>query len=190
MRGRRLPHLPDCSGAKEQFPESCSQQTRQCHGTTVKNDKAVCDSCYDMLDRLNIGSPIAPCACTYCALQLSACFESAKREPDAGDSFRDQRCQAIVECGWAAGCAGSDCYCGTGVDRDTCLKNANAGHAGGPCAGVIEAAAMCDRDAQPGECVFRNQLMADSVTDRATDVAKCVTGDPVLQGPVIEPKCR
>ena len=49
---------------------------------------------------------------------------------------------------------------------------------------------MCDRDAQPGECVFRNQLMADTVIDRATDVAKCVTGDPVLQGPVIQPKCR
>ena len=76
--GEGCPDLPDCSGAKEQFPESCSQQTRQCHGTTVKSDKAVCDSCYDMLDRLNIGSPIAPCACTYCALQLSACFESAK----------------------------------------------------------------------------------------------------------------
>jgi hypothetical protein len=183
------PELPSCSESVQQFPERCDKDAGICHDVTVATDEVVCESCYDMVERLKVGSPLAPCACTYCGLQLTACFASAQTEPN-GDPRRDQLCQAIVECGWAAGCAGSDCYCGTDVDRDTCLKDANDGRSRGPCAGVIQAAAMCEPSELPGTCVFSRQLTPNSLLDRATDVAKCVSGDPLLQGPVIEPKCR
>jgi hypothetical protein len=104
---------------------------------------------------------------------------------------RDQLCKAMVECGWAAGCGGSDCYCGEGVNRDVCLKDANEGRPlKGPCAEVIQAAAKCPADKPRGACVLGEQLTPGSAHDRATEVAKCVSGDPLLQGTVIEPKCR
>lgn len=181
--------LPNCSAAEQQYPERCDRDAGLCHDVPVASDAVICDGCYEMLDRLNIGSPIAPCACTYCGLQLTACFASADSEED-GDTHRDTLCQAIVECAWANGCAGSDCYCGAGVERDTCLKNANEGRSEGPCAQVIQAAAECKRNEPPGSCVFGRQLTPDNVLDRATDVAKCVSGDPTLQGREIVPKCR
>lgn len=142
-----------------------------------------------MLDELEIGSPLGPCACTYCGLQLKACFESAETEPN-GKSKRDRLCRGIVECAWSTGCTGSDCYCGKDVDRDTCLKNANEGLLLGPCATVIQNAADCSPELLPGNCVFGIQLLKDSVLDRATEVAKCVSGDRLLQGDVIVPKCK
>jgi hypothetical protein len=181
--------LSSCSASEQQYPESCDRDAGICHDVPVASDEVVCTDCYAMLEQLNIGSPVAPCGCTYCGLQLTGCFASADTEED-GDAERDTLCQAIVECGWANGCAGSDCYCGAGVDRDTCLKNANEGRSMGPCAGVIQAAAKCKRNEPPGSCVFGRQLTPNSVLDRATDVAKCVSGDPLLQGRAIEPKCR
>jgi hypothetical protein len=126
---------------------------------------------------------------TYCALQLTACFASAETEPD-GDRERDMLCRAIVECGWAAGCRGSECYCGEGVNRDTCLKNANEGRAQGKCAELIQQAAGCKRNEPPGSCVFARQFTPDGVLERATDLAKCVSGDPHLPSFTIEPMCR
>lgn len=189
-KGEGCPAPQDCSSAEQQFPEICDKDASTCRGVAVESDEIVCDSCYDMIERLEIGSPVAPCACTYCALQLSACFDSAETEAEGGDPTRDQLCRAVVECGWAVGCRGSDCYCGEGVDRDTCLKNANEGRSQGACASVIQAAAKCADHEPAGTCVFGRQLSTNSLLDRATDVAKCVSGDPLLQGFVIEPKCR
>lgn len=187
--GGDCPPVPACDEAEQQLPESCDRDAGTCPNVVVERDDDACDACYAMIDRLDVGSPVARCGCTYCAVQLTACFASAETEPD-GDPERDQLCQAMVECGWAAGCAGSDCYCGEGVDRDTCLKNANEGRFLGACAAVIQSAAQCPEDEPAGNCVLGRQLMPGSAHDRATEVAKCVSGDPLLQGFVIEPKCR
>jgi hypothetical protein len=187
--GEGCPVLPECSEAVQQLPESCDRDAGTCSDFVVERDDVACDACYDMIDRLNVGSPVASCGCTYCAVQLTACFNSAETEEN-GDPERDQLCQAMVECGWAAGCAGSDCYCGEGVDRDTCLKNANEERFLGACAAVIQSAATCAEGELPGNCVLGHQLRANTAHARATEVAKCVSGDPLLQGLVIEPKCR
>jgi hypothetical protein len=187
--GGTCPKLPGCDAAQQQFPETCDQDAGLCHGVLVESDEVICDRCYDLLDRRNIGSPLGPCACTYCGLQLTACFASAETELD-GDPTRDRHCQAIVECAWSVGCAGSDCYCGVGVDRDTCLKNANEGKAGGPCAPLIEAAVECESDAFPGACVLSFQVRRDTVLHRVSELAECVSGDPLMQASIIEPKCQ
>lgn len=187
--GDGCPKVEECNVAEQQLPESCDRDAGTCPNVVVERDDVACDGCYEMIDRLAVGSPVARCGCTYCAVQLTACFASADTEED-GDPERDQLCQAMVECGWAAGCAGSDCYCGEGVDRDTCLKNANEGRFLGACAAVIQNAANCPEDEPAGNCVLGRQLMPGTAHDRATDVAKCVSGDPLLQGPVIEAKCR
>jgi hypothetical protein len=189
--GETCPDTPECSGAEQQLPESCDDDAGSCYDIEVQSDEGACESCYDIIERKNVGSPVAECGCTYCAVQLTACFASAETEAGGGDAERDRLCQAMVECGWAAGCAGSDCYCGEGVDRDTCLKDANEGlPLKGACAEVIQAAAKCPPDMKPGACVLGRQLTLGSAHDRATQVAKCVSGDPLLQGPEIEPKCR
>jgi hypothetical protein len=176
-----------CQDSQQQLPEfGCSG--RNCNRVDLPPDEQACGECDQLLEDRKIGSPIGPCACAHCATQLWACFASAGREPN-GDAQRDRDCQAIVECGWASDCAGSDCYCGIGVDRDTSLREANAGHPGGPCAGVIEAAVQCEPDVPRGDCLFAQQLTTGSVLNRATEVAKCVTGDPILQGAVIVPMC-
>lgn len=189
--GGECPELAECTEAKQQLPEGCDRDASTCKGLDVEPDEVACGACYGMIDRLDVGSPIAKCGCTYCAVQLTACFDSASTE-DGGlvARERDQLCQAMVECGWAAGCAGSDCYCGEGVDRDTCLKNADEGRLLGACAAVIQSAANCPPGEKAGACVLGRQLMPGSAHDRATEVAKCVSGDPLLQGTVIKPQCR
>jgi hypothetical protein len=183
------PSALECDEAEQQLPESCDRDAGTCPNVEVERDDVACDGCFEMIDRLKVGSPVARCGCAYCAVQLTACFASEETEED-GDPERDQLCQAMVECGWAAGCKGSDCYCGEGVDRDTCLKNANEGRFLGACAMVIQNAAKCPEDEPAGNCVLGRQLMPGSAHDRATEVSKCVSGDPLLQGFVIEPKCR
>jgi hypothetical protein len=161
-----------------------------CNGVELPGDTEICNDCYQMLTDLEIGSSLGPCACAYCGVQLMDCFASADRDPINGDWMRDRSCRAIIECAWSVGCAGADCYCGEDVDRDTCLKNANEGRFLGPCATVIQNSVQCTPDQLPGNCVFGEQLRFDSVLDRATEVAKCVSGDRLQQGEKIVPMCR
>jgi hypothetical protein len=186
--GGVCPDTASCQGSSQQYPDNCSRKGRTCHRAPVPADEAACQSCMGTLSRLNIGADVGPCACTYCAVQLRSCFESAEFEPE-GDARRDADCRKIVECGWANDCAGSDCYCGHGVDRDTCLRQGNAGEAAGPCAALIEALVECDPDTPKGTCIFANQQTGGSVLQRGTDVALCVTGDPLLPTELIQPKC-
>jgi hypothetical protein len=179
---------PDCSGADQQFPDGCDGKGRTCHLADVPDDEAVCGSCMSVLDELNIGAAVGPCACTYCAVQLRSCFESAIYEP-TGDAQRDADCLKVIECGWANDCAGSECYCGAGVERDTCLREANEGNAQGPCAELIEAVVECDPEKPIGSCIFANQQTGGTVLNRAADVSLCVRGDPHQLMEIIEPKC-
>jgi hypothetical protein len=183
--------VPDasCSQAQQQLPPTCDPDTRICNGATIPADELACYACGGSNTKLGVkNTPIAACACAYCAAQLVACFQSGTRE-DGGDTERDTRCQAIVQCGWANHCSGGECFCGAGVDRVTCLQEANAGHLRGPCASVIAAASGCDQADNVADCVLSQQFTKGSLLDRATAVAQCVTGDPLLPSSTIEPKC-
>ena len=189
--GQACPELPCCpSRASAAGGQQTSRELRPGRGPVRPrvDDEATCEDCYGMLDRLDVDSPLGPCACSYCALQLTACFASAATEIN-GDEARDQHCRAIVECGWSVGCTGSDCYCGVGVDRDTGLKNANEGRALGPCAYEIEAGSDCQQDDLRGVCVLSDQIRRGTVLHRAAVAASCIDGDPLSQGNVV-PKCR
>ena len=181
--GTACAELPDCRGALQQYPDLCSKDAGagSCYGATLPSDNVICESCYDLLERRDIESPLGPCACTYCGVQMMACIASTETgEPDP-DPMRDDLCQQIVECAWANGCVGSDCYCGQGVGRDACLKNANEGRLLGPCATLIQNSARCGPTELAGNCVGAEQARWNSVIARATDVARCVSGDPILQ---------
>lgn len=199
--GQACPELPDCVASVQQYPYSCDKASRMCLGVEVSPDNILCESCYNMLDRLNVDSPLGPCACTYCGVQLTACFASAETEED-GDPDRDDVCQAIVQCAWFHGCVGSDCYCGAGVGREECLKNDAEGRPQGPCASLIRDAFVCEPNEARASCLLRNQVRSEMVIWRASEVAKCVSGDPLLQGEqivadgpllhgeVVTPMCR
>jgi hypothetical protein len=180
---QECPELPECRGAIQQYPDLCTKEVGYgtCNDAVFPNDNAVCEGCFELLERLDIESPLGPCACTYCGVQMLGCVASVETgEPDA-DPIRDRLCQQILECAWANGCEGSACYCGEGVRRETCLKNANEGRLLGPCATLIQNAAECAPGELQGNCVHAEQARWDSVIARATEVALCVSGDAILQ---------
>jgi hypothetical protein len=181
---------PSCSQAQQQLPETCEPETRVCNGATIPADELACDACKASNTKLNIpNTPFVACACAHCAAQLAACFQSADLE-DGGDPDRDTLCQAIVQCGWAKGCIGSECYCGAGVDRVTCLQDAQAGHPRGPCAGTIAVGSGCDKTDNVADCVLKQQFTPGSLLARTTAVAQCLTGDPLVPDKKLEPQCR
>jgi hypothetical protein len=175
--------LSSCDMASQQLPPSCDGM-RNCAGAEIPEDTLACDNCIATNDELHIvNRPIVKCACAHCAAQLVACFDSAAQETD-GDRTRDNFCRQIVECGWAAKCVGSDCFCGTGVDRVTCLTQAT-----GPCRRLILEASQC-AGAPDGEgyCALAAQADHSTAVGRASEVALCVTGDPLVTSD-IEPQC-
>jgi hypothetical protein len=179
-----------CDAARQQLPPSCDANAQSCSGVTITDDVAACTAC--ALNNIRVGvknTPIAACACQHCAVQLAACFGSGELD-DGGDADEYSLCQAIVQCGWAAHCSGGECYCGVGVDRVTCLQDAAAGHPGGPCANVISTASGCADKENVADCVLSQQLRQGTLLNRATDLAQCVTGDPLLAtNPNITPQC-
>jgi hypothetical protein len=178
-----------CTTATQQLPETCDRTTRTCNGMSIA-DEAACTTCGNSNIKLRVKStPIAACACAHCAAQLRACFESADYEQDAGDPQRDTSCLAIVQCGWASHCRGSECYCGVGVDRETCLQDAIAGHPRGACADVITSTSGCAGADNIGNCVLGQQFKSGTLLYRATAVAQCVTGDPLVRSADITPQC-
>ncbi len=187
------PKPVSCNQASQQLPEGCTADdagTRICNGAMFGDDRSACEKCKatDVLLQVD-PTPIATCACAHCAAQVAACFDSASTEPD-GDVDRDSACRAIVECGWAFQCAGSDCYCGEGVGRQTCLEEANTHLPKGACADLITRLSHCGTSDKPGYCVLNQQQTAGSLLARATAVAVCVTGDPLLpEHPDRPPMC-
>jgi hypothetical protein len=181
-----------CSAAKQQLPANCDANAQSCNGVPLTDDDtAACAACGLNNTRVGVkNTPIAACACQHCAVQLAACFGSGELD-DGGDALEYIHCQAIVQCGWAAHCSGGECYCGVGVDRVTCLQDAAAGHPAGPCADVIAVASGCaDKDMDKvADCVLSQQLMRGTLLNRATDLAQCVTGDPLLASPGITAQC-
>ena len=171
-----------CDMAEQHLPDDCDRDARSCHGVEIGPDTQACTDCIARNESLGIKNrAIVTCACAHCAAQLTACFESSRYEAD-GDVDRDNWCRIMVECGWASKCVGSDCYCGAGVDRVTCLREGNAGRAAGPCASLIAQAAGCTDSETEADCALGAQLTADTAVYRATAVAQCVTGDPLLAG--------
>jgi hypothetical protein len=146
----------------------------------IPDDEQACNECLLTNQRLHVkNSAMVRCGCAHCAAQFIACFDSKARK-DGGDLDRDNDCRQIVECGWAEKCSGSDCFCGVGVDRVTCLQQANAGNAKGPCADLILDKSHCrGSPLGEGECVLNAQNNHNTAISRASDVALCGTGDPL-----------
>jgi hypothetical protein len=189
------PELPECRAAEQQYPVECSKETRTCvGGDQFGTDEDECNGCYLMLDEVNVDSPLGPCACTYCGIQLQRCFAS-------GDADRDRLCIDIVRCAWHSGCVGIDCYCGEGVVFDECFSDTGGGPKG-PCAPLIERALECSPTQSHYACVAWAYNTWDVALGRVAGVSHCVSGNPitqgdrileggtVLEGQAIVPKCR
>jgi hypothetical protein len=178
-----------CNAAKQQLPASCEANAQSCNGVPTTDDVAACTACGLNNERVHVkNTPLAACACQHCAAQLAGCFGSGELD-DGGDTTDYSQCQAIVQCGWAKHCSGGECYCGVGVDRVTCLQDAEAGHPAGPCANVISAASECADKDNVADCVLSEQLTKGTLLYRATELAQCVTGDPLLENPAIKAQC-
>jgi hypothetical protein len=166
-----------CAGSMQNLPPDCVT-TRMCNGVAVPEDSAACTECLDTAAMLGqTQTPLTECACSNCAVHLAACFQSATREQN-GDAARDAACRTVVECAQAQGCAGTDCYCGTGVDLIACAE----APAQGPCAQEIATAAGCDLiDAL---CVAAAQVDPATALGRANAVSLCTFGNPDPMAPV------
>jgi hypothetical protein len=183
------PQSVECGAARQQLPTSCDRTAQSCSGLPIDDDVAACTACGLNNMRVRVeNTAIAQCACQHCAVQLAACFGSSELD-DAGDTSESTKCQVMVQCGWAAHCSGSECYCGVGVDRVACLQAAAAGHPAGPCANVIAAASGCADAENVGDCVLSQQLRPGTLLYRATELAQCVTGDPLLPNADITAQC-
>lgn len=166
-----------CMGSVQQLPAECAA-TRMCNGVAIPEDAVACTQCLDTAASIGQAqTPLTECACSNCAVYLAACFQSAVSEP-GGDANRDAACRSVVECAQSTGCAGTDCYCGTGVDLVTCA----GAPAQGPCAQQIAAAAQCDL--MDAVCVAMAQADVNTALGRANAVSLCTFGNPDPMAPV------
>ena len=183
-----------CSAAKQELPVDCRNATRTCSGgIVIAPDQRACSECGLTNERLGVkNTPIAACACAHCAAQIAACFDSAKTDPDGG--ARDALCQSDR---------------GMWLGEPMCRRRMLLRRRRRPChllAGrkqwaSARAVRQDDRrrrthagrntmtSASIGDCVLGNQLTDDSILARATAVAQCVTGDPLLRNGAIEAQC-
>lgn len=170
-----------CEISEQHLPANCDADAGTCGGVVI-DDVRACRDCMDTRRRLNIGNAEneahLQCACRFCSLQITACVDSVR--DDDGDAARDEHCRAIIECSLAAGCSGTECYCGAAVDQITCLAAANDGGTNGPCERTILAAGNCLDDPRPGDCVLNQRFDLRTAIGRAVAVGTCTTGDPVV----------
>jgi cysteine-rich repeat protein len=94
-----------------------------CANCQIETSEQMC------LGILGTSDACATCSCQKCQSVTVSCFGSA-------DATKNARCKALVDCGRAKGCSGTDCYCGS-VDLFTCLF----GGGNGRCRAEVEAAA-------------------------------------------------
>jgi hypothetical protein len=151
-----------------------------CNGAEIPSDREVCEACALTNEALGLANvPRLQCACTYCAVPLAACRESASLEPD-GNIHRDNRCRAIVSCALGARCSGSECYCGKDVDLATCLSQSPVG----PCRQAIADAANCP--VEDFNCILNEQSITGTAIHRAFQLSQCM-GNPVFDIPDLCP---
>jgi hypothetical protein len=140
-------------------------------------DTASCTTCLDQAESFGQDrtDSLVVCSCASCADQLDACYNMA----DATDAAN---CRAVVECGQAAGCKGTECYCGVGVAIADCVSTGGTGD----CKEEIAVAAGCENEATPTDeaaCVAAARAEAGSAVALASAVGECTTGDPQLDPP-------
>lgn len=113
------------------------------------------------------------CTCDSCSDAMSACdnLEGTATEGPAAGSPKAELCQAVVACGRDAGCRGSDCFCGAGVDLVVCLT----GGAEGPCKEPIFAAAetqdpaeVSGRQSTPGYAIAAANAVSTCAVNSCT----------------------
>lgn len=139
-------------------------------------DPTACGTCLDTAQSLGQTlDALVTCTCQYCYNELQACYQGP-------DDAENAKCRAVVECGQTNGCKGTECYCGVGVDINTCLMNGPMG----PCRNEIVTAAGCEGSADAASeavCVQMARSTAGSTLANASAVGACSTGDPGLMPP-------
>ena len=174
------PKVPGCEESEQQLPETCDQERGLCHGVPVPSDEIVCEDCYDLLDRLNVGSPLGPCACTYCGLQISAASRAPR--PSQRRSGPRRAMPGAHRVRLVKRLRGQRVLLRSGVGiGHTCLRR-KRGQGARACSQADPSVGRVRPDDFPANLRIYDQLIRDSVIERATEVAKCVSGDPHIQG--------
>jgi hypothetical protein len=111
------------------------------------------------------------CGCMKCLAEIMNC--------------QDEGCQSVVACGQAAGCSGSDCYCGIDADPVICAILG----AEGPCMNEIAVASGLVAD---GTCTANNLCASplsmlgmndpDNAVQRARALSICTQGQEASPG--------
>lgn len=145
-----------CGNREVELGELCDD------GNTASNDgcSASCQIEADQqmcLALLPDNNACGQCSCLDCRTETVACYGSS-------DTRGNAECAAMVACGRANGCSGTECYCGT-AGLFTCLF----GGANGPCRSQVEAAA---RSADPLDIQARS-TDANYPLGRANALATC-----------------
>jgi len=110
------------------------------------------------------------CGCMKCLAEVMNC--------------QDEGCQAVVTCGQAAGCSGSACYCGEGVDALTCAFYPATAGPSGPCVTEIETASglvangMCETKACASLLSMLSTTDPNNAVQRARALSICTQGQP------------
>jgi hypothetical protein len=149
-------------------------------GTMAMGDGGVTDSASCIASAAADGRTGActECGCMKCLAEIMNC--------------QDEACSSVVSCGQAAGCSGSDCYCGIGRDAIQCAIIG----AEGPCMNEIATASGLVADgtcAANNECASPLSMLAmtdpDNAVQRARALSICSQGQRASAGspPLVEP---
>jgi hypothetical protein len=100
------------------------------------------------------------CGCMKCLAEVMNC--------------QDDGCQAVVTCGQAAGCSGSACYCGEGVDPINCAIFPGPS---GPCINEIETASglVAAGTCETKTCASALSMLATTDPDNAVQRARALS---------------
>jgi hypothetical protein len=131
------------------------------------------------------GGMSAPSACLELLGQSDACGQCVCNQCEelvtsALGGANAAEARAVLDCGVANCCVGTDCYCGTGVDLITCYVSQT-----GPCISQIEmAAGTTDPFTINSACTGTG-----SACGRARALAACIQGDPNTATAAMCPEC-
>ena len=105
---------------------------------------------------------------------------------------QDEACNSVVACGQAAGCSGSECYCGVGVDPVVCAITG----ASGPCmneiataSGLIGTGSCSEAQYCASDLSMLGTTDPDNPVQRARALSVCTQGQRASAGspPLVEP---
>lgn len=128
-------------------------------------------TCIDDAAAMGMTDACTVCGCTNCTAEINDCADDA--------------CRAIVDCGRAAGCSGSDCYCGIGADPIVCALTG----ATGPCMQeIVDASGLLGTEGCTSVelCASPLTMLGDTdptnAVERASALSVCSQGQEASDG--------